>query len=125
MTMARAAREIEEFLTPARPARGAAAGPFVEIPRDTQLQVSAIRATDDGIVVRLFNPRGTEATTTVRFARPVRDARAVDLREGVADLGNTGLDVIRTAAPPDIQDGELAVRLAGYEIGTFVVRLAA
>src|SRR5262249_15865180 len=66
---------------------------------------------------------GAEAATTIRFAREVREARAVDLREGVVDLGNTGLDVIRTAAPPEIQSGALVVRLQGYEIGTFAVQL--
>ena len=125
MTLAQAAREVQEFLTPARGARGSVTGSLLEIPRDTQIQVSAIRAADEGMVVRLFNPRSTEAATTLRFARPVREARSVDLREGVNDLGNTGLDVIRTAAPPEIADGNMTVRLAGYEIGTFVVRLSA
>jgi alpha-mannosidase len=98
----------------------------VEIPRDSALQLSAMRAGRDGaVVVRLFNPRGSESAATLRFARPVREARAVDLREGETGLGNTGLDVIRTAAPPEVRDGALAVRLQGYEIGTFEVQLVA
>ena len=51
-------------------------------------------------------------------------ARAVDLREGELFLGNTGLDSVRTAAPPDVADGAVAIRLAPYEIGTYLVRLA-
>jgi hypothetical protein len=48
----------------------------------------------------------------------------VDLREGDASLGNTGLDVIRTAAPPEITADGVRVRLAPYEIATYVVTLA-
>ena len=125
-TLARAAREIREFLLPARVIRGSTtAGPLVEIPRDTIIQLSALRAGPDGqLVVRLFNPRAEEAATTVRFAKTVSAARAVDLREGDTSLGNTGLDVIRTAAPPDVTGDTIAVRLAGYEIGTYLIRLS-
>jgi hypothetical protein len=31
---------------------------------------------------------------------------------------------VRTAAPPDVVDGAVAIRLAPYEIGTYLVRLA-
>ncbi len=125
MTLALAGREIREFLTPARVVRGA--GPvasLVKLERDSPLQASALRSGEDGaLVLRVFNPRPTEETATLRFARPVADARSVDLREGDAGLGNTGFDVIRTAAPPHVDAGALVVRIAAYEIGTFVVRL--
>jgi len=126
MTLAHAGREIREFLSPARSVRGGGpAGPFLELPRDSAVQVSALRAGPDGsLVLRLFNPRPGEETVTVRFASAVADARAVDLREGDLALGNTGFDVIRTAQPPRVEDGALAVRLLAYEIGTYLVRLA-
>ena len=125
MTLALAGREIREFLSPARVVRGAReVGPLVEIPRDSVLQPSAIRAGRDGaVVVRVFNPRGAEASATLRFARPVASARAVDLREGGVGLGNTGHDVIRTAAPPSVERETIEMRLGGYEIGTYEVRL--
>jgi ABC-type phosphate transport system permease subunit len=72
----------------------------------------------------VFNPSREPATATLRFARPALDARAVDLREGDLGLGNTGLDVVRTATPPDVVSGVVAIRLAPYEIGTYLVRLA-
>jgi alpha-mannosidase len=126
MTLAHAGREVHEFLSPARTVRGAApAGPFLELPRDSGVQVSALRAGPDGsLVLRLFNPRQSEETVNVRFARAVADARAVDLREGDLGLGNTGFDVIRTAQPPLVENGALVVRLLAYEIGTYLVRLA-
>jgi len=39
-------------------------------------------------------------------------------------LGNTGLDVVRTAAPLDVAGPTATVRLQPYEIGTWLVRLA-
>jgi membrane-associated phospholipid phosphatase len=125
MTLALAAREVREFLTPARVVTGGnAVGPLLSLPRSSVVQVSAVRAGPDGaLVLRLFNPRGGEESATLRFARPIRDARAVDLREGDVGLGNTGLDVIRTAAPPIVREDELDVRLLGYEIGTYLVSL--
>jgi hypothetical protein len=54
----------------------------------------------------------------------VLEARAVDLREGDLALGNTGLDIVRTATPPDVDGGVVTVRLAPYEIGTYLVRFA-
>ena len=126
MTLARAGREVREFLSPARTVRGAKPiGPLLELPRDSAVQASALRAGPEGsLVLRLFNPRSGEESVTVRFAKPVADARAVDLREGDLGLGNTGFDVIRTAEPPLVEDGALTVRLLAYEIGTYLVRLA-
>ncbi|MDQ2950721.1 MAG: phosphatase PAP2 family protein [Chloroflexota bacterium] len=125
MTLALAGREIREFLTPARVVRGAApVAPLLELARESAVQASALRIGPDGaLVLRVFNPRHTEEAATLRFSRPVAEARSVDLREGDVALGNTGLDVIRTAAPPHVEAGALVVRLAAYEIGTFVVRL--
>jgi len=53
---------------------------------------------------------------------PFSNADFIDLREGELGLGNTGLDSVRTAAPPDLVDGVVAIRLAPYEIGTYLVR---
>ena len=126
MTLALAAREVREFLSPARLVRGdRPVGPLVEIERDTSVQLSALRSGPDGaVVLRVFAPRGDDANATIRFARPVRDARAIDLREGDTTLGNTGFDVIRTAAPPDVVDGALRLSLKAYEIGTYLVTFA-
>jgi alpha-mannosidase len=122
MTLAAAAREVREFLTPARVVLGArATGPFMELPRDSIVQPSALRAARGGIAVRLFNPRGTEESIEVRFHRPIASARAVDLREGDLSLGNTGFEVLRTAAPPQIAGPAMTVRLAAYEIGTYLL----
>ena len=126
MTLARAAREVREFLSPPRLVRGGRpVGPLVEIGRDSIVQLSALRGGPGGaVIVRLFAPRGEDASATIRFARPVTDARAVDLREGDTTLGNTGFDVIRTAAPPEVRDGALVVTLKPYEIGTYLVTFA-
>jgi 2-O-(6-phospho-alpha-D-mannosyl)-D-glycerate hydrolase len=125
MTLAVAAREVREFLTPARVVRGARpAGPFMELPRDSIVQPSALRAASGGVVVRLFNPRGNEERIDVRFARNIASARAVDLREGDLALGNTGFDVLRTAAPPETTGAVMTARLAAYEIGTYLVTFA-
>ncbi|HET7700975.1 MAG TPA: phosphatase PAP2 family protein [Candidatus Limnocylindria bacterium] len=124
-TLALAAREVREFLSPARVVRGdGVERTFVAIDRDSPLQLSALRSGPDGaVVVRLHDPRGEPAETGLRFAWPVREVRSVDLREGETGLGNTGLEVVRTAAPPEIVDGVLHVRLAPYEIGTYLVTL--
>jgi len=87
--------------------------------------LSALRAGPDGaLVVRVANPTGEAASNGLRFARDVRAARAVDLREGDLTLGNTGLDVIRTAAPAEVEGAVMTVRLQPYEIGTWLVDLA-
>ena len=126
VTVAQAAREIREWLSPAWVGRGGdAARSFYTIEGDPRVQPSALRTGADGaIVARVFNPSREEASATLRFGRRVLDARAVDLREGELDLGNTGLDIVRTAAPPDVVDGKIAIRLAPNEIGTYLVRLA-
>jgi alpha-mannosidase len=125
MTLPRAAREIREWLSPPWSARGdEASRSFYSVDGDPAVQPSALRAGPDGaIVARVFNPSREAASATLRFARPALDARAVDLREGDLALGNTGLDVVRTAAPPDVVDGAVAIRLAPHEIGTYLVRL--
>jgi hypothetical protein len=91
----------------------------------TPLVLSALRAGPEGaLVVRVSNPRRDQASGTLRFERPIRASRPVDLREGDLGLGNTGLDLIRTAAPLDV-DGALArAQLQPYEIGTWIVQLA-
>ena len=74
--------------------------------------------------MRIANPEREEVSGTLRFDRAIRASRPVDLREGDVGLGNNGLDVIRTAAPLDI-DGSLAkAHLAPYEIATWIVQLA-
>jgi alpha-mannosidase len=126
MTLPHAAREIREWLSPAWSAQGdAVRRSFYSVEGDVAVQPSALRAGPDGaIVARLFNPSREPASTTLRFARPVLEARAVDLREGDLALGNTGLDIVRTATPPDVDGGVVTVRLAPYEIGTYLVRFA-
>ena len=125
MSLAAAAREVREFLAPARVVRGARpVGPFMELPRESIVQPSTLRAARDGVAVRLFNPRGREEAVDVRFHRTIASARAVDLREGDLTLGNTGFEVLRTAAPPETDGAVMSVRLAPYEIGTYLVTFA-
>jgi membrane-associated phospholipid phosphatase len=126
VTLPHAAREIREWLSPAWVAQGdAVPRSFYAVDGDVAVQPSALRAGPDGTVVaRLFNPSREPASATVRFARPVLEARAVDLREGDLALGNTGLDIVRTATPPDVENGTVTIRLAPYEIGTYYIRLA-
>jgi len=126
MTLPRAAREIREWLSPPWSGQGdAASHSFYSVEGDVAVQPSALRAGPDGaIVARVFNPSRDRSSATLRFARPALDASAVDLREGDLALGNTGLDIVRTAAPPDVVDGAVVIRLAPYEIGTYLVRLA-
>jgi len=126
LTLPRASREIREWLSPPWIVRGdGGTRSFYSLEGDPAVQPSALRAGPDGaIVARLFNPSRESASATLRFARPALEARAVDLREGDLALGNTGLDVVRTAAPPDVVDGNVVVRLAPYEIGTYLLRLA-
>ena len=92
---------------------------------DACVQLSALRAgPDDSVVIRLLNPGRGTAAATLRFGRPIATARTVDLREGESGLGNTGLEVIRTAAPLElVGDGAIAT-LAPYEIGSWLITLA-
>ena len=126
VTLPVAARAIREWLSPPWSGRGdETPRSFYSVAGDPSIQPSALRAGPDGsVIARLFNPSREPASGTLRFARSVREARAVDLREGDLGLGNTGLDVVRTAAPPDVTDGSVHFRLAPYEIGTYLIHLA-
>ena len=96
---------------------------FLELPAGA-IGLSSLRSARDGaLAVRLVNASGEPATAGLGFAGPVVAARSVDLREGETDLGNTGLDVLRTAEPPDLAGGRATVRLAPYEIGTYLITL--
>ena len=122
-----AARSVREWLSPPLVTSGDGhSRTFVYfVDPATPLVLSALRAGPDGsLVVRLANPHHEEAIGELLFDRPIRESRSVDLREGDLGLGNTGLDVIRTAAPLDV-DGDLArVRLQPFEIGTWLVQLS-
>ena len=125
--LADAERAIREWLSPPLVLHGDGATrsylSFVDA--RTPLVLSALRAGPDGaLVVRVANPTGEAASNGLRFARDVRAARPVDLREGDLTLGNTGLDVIRTAAPAEVEGAVMTVRLQPYEIGTWLVDLA-
>jgi membrane-associated phospholipid phosphatase len=126
VTLPRAARVVREWLSPAWTGRGdGVSRSFYSVEGDPAIQPSALRAGPNGaIVARLFNPSREPASATLRFARTALEARAVDLREGDLALGNTGLDIVRTATPPDVTSGVVAIRLAPFEIGTYLVRLA-
>ena len=123
----RAARSVREWLSPPLLISGdGRSRTFVYfVDPATPLVLTALRAGPDGsLVLRLANPYREEVSSELLFDRTIRATRPVDLREGDLRLGNTGLDVIRTAAPLDF-DGDLArVRLQPYEIGTWVVQLA-
>ena len=122
-----AARSVREWLSPPLVISGDGhSRTFVYfVDPATPLVLTALRAGPDGsLVVRLANPHHEEAIGELLFDRPIRASRSVDLREGDLGLGNTGLDVIRTAAPFDV-DGDLArVRLQPFEIGTWLVQLS-
>ncbi len=124
--VAACARIVREYLSPPVPVRGAQAGPaLLRLGGDASVQLSSLRAAPDGaILVRLVNPGRDPATATLRFARPIASVRTVDLREGELSLGNTGLELIRTAAPLDLDAGSAIATLAPYEIGTWLVTLA-
>jgi membrane-associated phospholipid phosphatase len=122
-----AARRIREWLSPPLAIQGdGRSQSFVsfEYP-DTPLVLSALRSGPNGsLVVRLANPQREKASGTLRFDRGIRASRPVDLREGDLGLGNTGLDVLRTAAPLDVEGDLARAELEPYEIGTWVVQLA-
>ena len=119
----RAARIVREFLSPPWVERGdGIPRVFLEFVGDEAVTLSALRGRDpDTVVLRLANPGSERAGATVRFARPIRASRPVDLREGETDLGHTGLEVVRTAAPLVAGDGAAAVVLEPFEIGTWEV----
>ena len=121
-----AARSVRELLAPPWIAAGPAAPvPGLVLGGDPAVALSALRAGPDGsLMVRLANFGATPATAELRFARTIRSARSVDLREGDVGLGHTGLEVIRTAAPLDLEDGVARATLAPYEIGTWSLTLA-
>jgi alpha-mannosidase len=126
-SVTKAARSVREWLSPpiviSGDGRSRCFVSFVE--SDTALFLSALRAgPDGGLVLRIANPQREEASGTLRFDRTISASRSVDLREGDLRLGNTGLDVIRTAAPLDVEGDLARVRLQPYEIGTWVVHLA-
>ncbi|HUG56113.1 MAG TPA: phosphatase PAP2 family protein [Candidatus Limnocylindrales bacterium] len=120
-----ALRAVREFLSPAWVATGdGGARSFLALDAPATVQLSAVRSAGEAeVVVRLANTGPDHAVARLRFARPVAQARAVDLREGDLSLGNTDLDVIRTAPPPDIADGAPVATLAPYEIATYLTRL--
>ncbi len=128
-TVGAAVREVRAFLSPPWVARGdGAERTFLRVetePAGALAQVTALRAAPGGeIVLRAASLSEQPAAVTVRAHRPVRSARAADLREGDVTLGNTGLQVLRTAAPLEIlPDGSAVARLQPYEIGTWLLRL--
>ena len=121
-----AARAIHEFLSPAWLATGSGdERSFCSLDGDAAVTLAAIRGrSPDRLVVRLANPSIGTARATLRFARPVRASRPLDLREGEPALGNTGLDVVRTAAPLELHEGTAAATLEAFEIGTWEIDFA-
>ncbi len=125
--LAHAARQVREWLSPPLVVSGdGRSRTFVYfVDPATPLVLSALRAGPDGsLVVRLLNPRREEAIGELLFDRTIRASRPVDLREGDLGLGNTGLDVIRTAAPLAVEGDLARAQLQPYEIGTWIVQLA-
>ena len=120
-----AVRAVREFLSPPWVTHGIGeARTFLSMevePADALAQVTSLRSGPDGrTVIRLASLSAEPAAVTLRAHRPIRAAAAVDLREGWGDVGNTGLDVVRTAAPLEIHDdGSATARLAPFEIGTW------
>jgi len=121
-----AARAIREFLSPPWLATGSGEDrSFCSLEGDPAATLTAIRGRSrDRVVVRLTNPSNGVARTALRFGRPVRATRPLDLREGEPALGNTGLDVVRTAAPLEQRDGTCAITLEAFEIGTWEIDFA-
>jgi alpha-mannosidase len=123
----RAARSVHEWLSPPLVVSGdGRSRTFVYfVDPATPLVLTALRAGPDGsIVLRLANPHREEVSGEMLFERPIRASRPVDLREGDLGLGNTGLDVIRTAAPLRVEADLAWVTLQPYEIGTWIVQLS-
>jgi 2-O-(6-phospho-alpha-D-mannosyl)-D-glycerate hydrolase len=123
-----ASATVREWLSPPRLVRGDGVSRTLlslADPYNTPVVVSALRAGPAGhLVIRLVNPHPKEANAAIRFARPVVSSRPLDLREGDTNLGNTDLDVIRTAAPLETEGDLARVHLQPFEIGTWLVQLA-
>ena len=111
----RALRSVREFLSPPWTGRG----------DGSSRTLLRLRASPDGeVVVRLAAMGPGETTARLTFDRGCVSSRTADLREGDVELGNTGLDVIRTAGPLEIaSDGSAVAHVRPYEIGTWLVRL--
>ena len=125
--LGRASRAIREWLSPPVVTTGdGRARRFISFENaDTSVVLSALRAGRDGaLVVRLANPTAEPADAALRFARPIEVARAVDLREAETEVGNTGLDILRTAAPLAVNGDAARAHLEPYEIGTWTVALS-
>ncbi len=122
-----AARSVHEWLSPPLVVLGdGRSRTFVSfVDPATPLVLTALRAGPDrSLVLRLANPQREEISGELVFDRPIRASRPVDLREGDLGLGNTGLDVIRTAAPLHLEGDRAWARLQPYEIGTWLVELS-
>ena len=124
--LADAAHTVREWLSPpvVVPGDGTTQSFLSFVDARTPVVLSSLRSARDGsLVVRLANPHPGEASVSLRFSRRVVAARPVDLREGETGLGNTGLEVLRTAAPLQVADDVATARLQPFEIGTWLVRL--
>ena len=121
-----ATRAIREWLSPPVPISGSGQARCVLsfVDPATPVLLSALRAgPDGGIAMRLMNPGRDKAVAAIRFGRPIRAAGQADLREGEISLGNTGLEIIRTAAPLGIDGDTATAQLEPHEIGTWLVQL--
>lgn len=124
-----AVRSVRGFLSPPWLARGdGTARTFLAAetdPADAVAQLTALRWGPGGrIVARFVSLSDRPLAVRLRMHRPIRAATAVDLREGWGDPGNTGLDVIRTAAPLEIEpEGTAVARLLPHELGTWTIAL--
>ena len=117
---------VREFLSPPWVARGdGETRTFLALGSDARAQMTALRSGPDGrLVVRIASLAAEPVDVRMRTDRPIAASSPVDLREGWGDVGATGLEVIRTAAPLDVHgDGAATARLAPYEIGTWTVAL--
>ena len=122
----RAARLVREFLSPPWLASGIPTGrTYLRLEGDEAVALSALRGRSaERLVVRLSNPGRPVARALLRFDRAIVSARPIDLREGDLALGNTGLEVLRTAAPLEIVDGAAHAKLEAFEVGTWEIVFA-
>jgi membrane-associated phospholipid phosphatase len=122
----RASRSAEAFQAPAIVAGRGEPRTLLRLEGDGAIALSALRAsaTEGHVVLRLVNPSNRAASARITFSASCQQVRATDLREGDDVLGNTGLAVVRTAAPLERDaDGALEARLAPFEVGTWSLRL--